>query len=167
MFSYLLCIRIHTQVATKINNTDIQLAIFDYDISPSGNDVDLDTWVADPIVFGVSAPAETIIPDYIGKINDPFVLNDILYVPDGELGQNYHDLDFGIPSLIEKKEVTKETNICFTSKELIGQELFDELVDYYCISGESNTRISGDISRSFSINGNIGGYEFIPYDICL
>ncbi len=164
----------------KINNTDIQLAIFDYDISPSGNDVDLDTWVADPIVFGVSAPAETIIPDYIGKINDPFVLNDILYVPDGELGQNYHDLDFGIPSLIEKKEVTKETNICFTSKELIGQELFDELVDYYCISGKvireyqatypeafPSTEILEDTNsyRTISVYDYNGNYPMITYKI--
>ncbi len=135
----------------KINNTDIQLAIFNYDISKSdeyyGN---ADTSVDDPIVFGVSAPAETLIPDYVGKTNDPVVINNVLYVPDGNLGQNYHVLDFGIPSLIEKKEITEKTNVCFTSKELIGQEHFDELIDYYCISGKATREYQATYPEAFS-----------------
>lgn len=165
----------------KINNTDIQLAIFNFDISKSDEFYgDAETSVDDPIVFGVSAPAETIIPDYVGKTNDSVVINDVLYVPDGNLGQNYHVLDFGIPSLIEKKEVSKETNICFTSKELIGQELFDELVDYYCISGKvireyqatypeafPSTEILEDTNtyRTISVYDYKGNYPMLTYKI--
>ena len=163
----------------KINNTDIQLAIFNFDISKSDEFYgDAETSVDDPIVFGVSAPAETIIPDYVGKTNDSVVINDVLYVPDGNLGQNYHVLDFGIPSLIEKKEVTKETNVCFTSKELIGQELFDELVDYYCISGkvvreyqvtypeafpETEILEDTDSYRTISVYDSNGNYPAVIY----
>ena len=155
------------------------MAIFNFDISKSDEFYgDAETSVDDPIVFGVSAPAETIIPDYVGKTNDSVVINDVLYVPDGNLGQNYHVLDFGIPSLIEKKEVTKETNVCFTSKELIGQELFDELVDYYCISGkvvreyqvtypeafpETEILEDTDSYRTISVYDSNGNYPAVIY----
>lgn len=134
----------------KINNTGIELAIFNFDISKSDEYYgDADTSADEPIVFGVSAPAEMIIPDHIGKINDPFVKNDILYVPDGYFAQTGYDLEFGSPSSIEKKEIIAKTGICFTSKDLIGEELFDELVDYYCISGKAEREYQATYPESF------------------
>ena len=116
----------------KLKNTEIYFAIFNYDISKTDEYYgDENTSVDDPIVFGISAPAEIIIPEYIGKENKPFVDNDILFVPDGELSQNYNLLDFGIPDLIESKKIEATTPVCFTSKALIGEKHFNELVDYY------------------------------------
>ena len=121
----------------KIKNTEIYLAILQFDMSqtdePAGT---AETAVDDPIVFGVSAPASIVFTDYIGKMNDPVVKDDILYVPDGALCQNYHTLDLGW-DVIEKKKIENSTNVCFTSKALIGNEHFEELVDYHCITGSA------------------------------
>lgn len=134
----------------KIKNTEIYLAILQFDMSktdePAGT---AETAVDDPIVFGVSAPASIVFTDYIGKMNDPVVKDDMLYVPDGVLGANYHTLDFGIPDLIEKKKVENSTNVCFTSKALIGNEHFEELVDYHCITGSAEREYAAQYPDAF------------------
>lgn len=123
----------------KINNTDIQLAVFNYDISkPNATTVD------DPIVFAISAPAETIIPDYVGKNNDPFVQSDVLYIPDGSLvNVTLRSVD------IENKKISGTTSVFFTSKEWVGQEHFDELVDQHCILGKATREYQTMYPESF------------------
>lgn len=85
----------------------------------------------------------------LGKENEPFVDNDILFVPDGELSQNGHVLDFGIPHLMESKKIEATTPVCFTSKALIGEKHFNELVDYYCISGKAEREYQATYPESF------------------
>lgn len=136
----------------SIKNTDISLAIFTYDIT-KGDVQDFygtpETNVDDPIVFAVSAPAGTIIPDMIGEPNAPFVKNEILYVPGGGLGQTPHVLDFGIPEYIENENISNGTNVCFTSRSLIGDKLFDELVHYYLVTGAAARRYINKYPDSF------------------
>ena len=133
----------------KLKNTEIYFAIFNYDISKTDEYYgDANTLVDDPIVFGISAPAEIIIPEYIGKENKPFADNDILFVPDGELSQYYHVLDFGIPDMKESKKIEATTPVCFTSKNLIGEKHFNELLEYYTnsapVSQTTTTVISNE-----------------------
>lgn len=135
----------------KINNSNVCLAIFTFDITKTGEFYgDSETMVDDPIVFGISASANILIPDYVGKDNMPFVEDDILYVPDGELSQYSHVLDLGIPDLKEQKTISNDTTVCCVSKNTIGVELFNELVNYYCYS--SSTGEIGDLDTNDDIN---------------
>lgn len=123
----------------KINNTSIQLAIFNYDLSKNSSQT-----VDDPIVFAISAPAETIIPDYVEKNNDPFIQNDVLYIPDGSLiNVTLYSTD------IENKKISRTTNVCFTSKAWVGQELFDELIAQHCILGKAKRDYQTMYPQSF------------------
>lgn len=133
----------------KINNTDVGLAIFSFDITKTdeytGNS---ETTVDDPIVFGVSAPASILIPDYVGKDNIAFVEDDILYVPDGELSQYSHVIDLGIPEIKEKATISNDSVVCCVCKNTIGEKHFNELVNFYCNSnstGENSDSSEGDL----------------------
>lgn len=116
----------------RLKDTEIRFAIYTFDVSKtdmryaeSNNSVD------DPIVFGISAPAGIVIPDYIGMENIPFIDNDIIYVPDGELSQDYLAVDFCRPDNIENRVINSDTPVCFTSKSLIGEKHFNDLAKEY------------------------------------
>ena len=127
----------------KIKNTDIYFSVYNYDISKTDSYYgDSETNVDDSIAFGVCAPASLIIPEYIGESNAAFVEDDILYVPNGELSQNYHVIEFGILENIKKGIINENTSVCFTSRSLIGDRHFEELVDYYIGSDKSNNNIT-------------------------
>ena len=127
----------------KINNSDVSLAIFQFDITENAT-----AKVDDPIVYGVSAPASILIPDYVGENNNAFVEDDILYVPDGELIQGPHFLDLGFPDEIEQAAITNESVVGCVCKKTIGAKLFNELVNYYCNS--DSTEENSDSSESNS-----------------
>ena len=94
----------------------------------------------DCVIFSISAPASIVAPDRVGKTNEVFVENDILFVPDGELIQFAYapvSVDqYGATSRERKSEVVlNETNVCFISKEAVGVQLFHELVYNFMVIG--------------------------------
>ena len=106
--------------AYKIRNTDVILAF-------SGLDPVTFEPADDPIIVAVSAPAHMIIPDKVGKENDAFENDHIIYVPDGELcGDVGTGLIFGFPEdtaneflagmgkVIKHGTINKNTMVCFT-----------------------------------------------------
>lgn len=155
--------------AYGIDDTNIELAVFTFDISKAdiqefyGDD---NTTVSDPIVFAVSAPAEIIIPDYVGKQNDPFVKDDVLYVPDGVLSQDYRTLDFGIINLRETKKIEGSTPVCFTCKALIGETRFNDLVEYYTNPTPSNSPSSDENIDNNQMQGEDGVHFDSPNVRC-
>lgn len=117
----------------KIKNTEIELAIYNYDITNVGEEgyVD-DTPVSDPIVFAISAPAELIAVDKIGKQSVSYVDEDVLFIPDAILAQDYYEIDFYVKD--ESETISGSTPICFTSKSLIGDKHFEYLAIRYLIT---------------------------------
>lgn len=114
----------------KIENTDIQLVICDYDISKTdeyyGNE---ETSVNDPIVFAIQAPANIVIPSKIGNNCEQFEENGIMYTPNFVIGQEYSVLDiFG-----DTKETTikKDTIVSCVSESTIGQKHYNDLKKQY------------------------------------
>lgn len=115
-----------------IKNTDIYLAVYSFDVSSTEYFGDeSENAVDDPIVFAVSAPASVIIPDKVGTPIEPFVEDEILFVPGGGLSQNYRIVEFGLPEYNEQGDTTSNTNVCFTSKSLIGSMHYEDLALYY------------------------------------
>lgn len=126
--------RNENQSLYAIKNTDINLGIYTYDVSISGlyeyYGTD-ESNVDDPIIFAISAPAELMIPEYIGKMNNPFVKNDILYVPNGTLTSESFAIDFWIKDENEAKTIERTTTVGFISKSELGAEIFEQLVEKY------------------------------------
>ncbi len=116
----------------KIKNTEIELAIYNYDITNVGEEgyVD-DEPVSSPIVFAISAPAELIAADKIDKLSTSYVDEEFLFVPNSILAQDYYVLDFYVQ--YDDETISRSTPICFTSKSLIGEVHFDYLAIRYLI----------------------------------
>lgn len=117
----------------KIKNTEIELAIYNYDITNVGEEgyVD-DEPVPSPIVFAISAPAELIAADKIGEQSVSYVDKDVLFIPDAILSQDYYELDFYVKD--ERETISSSTPICFTSKSLVGEQHFEYLAIRYLIT---------------------------------
>lgn len=99
------------------------------------------------IVGAISAPAEIVIPDRIGETNDPFIQDDILYVPDGNLSDGSSIL--GQITDIQKKVVSAKTNVCFASKESLELEDFGLKVDDYFILEKATREYRTKYPESF------------------
>lgn len=116
----------------RIDNTEIELAMFDYDISLTDSFYsDEFTESEDLLAFAYSAPAEILIPDKIGQTTRPFVEGDILYLPNHTMSQSYRNLDFYVPNSEEKNIITSDMQVCCTSKSLHNEVLWDYYIDKY------------------------------------
>lgn len=122
----------------NIENTDIYVAIFNFDISKEAgenfysSDNNRET---DPRIFGVMAPASLVIPEKIGQRDTAFIEGDIIYISNGVLSQNYRALDFGMKIFgagSGENVINGNTPICFTSKKIVGEELFEYYKSVYC-----------------------------------
>ena len=131
----------------SIKNTDISFAIYTYDPVIASYETS-ESKVDEPFVVAVSAPANIIYDDIIGKTNTPFLKDDILYVPDGDFSL-FGGL-LGDPGHIELTDISSDTKICFTSRSLIGDKLFDELVQSYLVSGEVRRQYQHQYSITLS-----------------
>lgn len=124
-----------TAYAYKIKNTDITLAAF-------ANDLSLDDFYSEKqdfydekennlIVFLVTAPANLVLPEKVGKEAIPFESEGYLYVPEGEM-LSYpgailevcQPLEFDTRSLIEKN-----TMVTFASRKSISKTLWETLLE--------------------------------------
>lgn len=127
--------------AYRIDNTDIYLAVYTFDISKLTEEDSFyptdDNAVDDPIVFAISAPAGAIIPNHIGNPVDVFVENNCLFVPNSIIAQCYHVVDFSSwdyynqEDLKESQSIEKNTMVSVICKDSVGERIFDELVEYY------------------------------------
>lgn len=119
----------------RIKNTDIHIALYMYDISITGSyEIGTPYDLSDELMaFGYSAPAELLIPDMIGESATPFVKDDIIYLPNYVMSQDYYNLDFYVPLGSEKDVITKDMQVCCTSKKIVGDVLWDALVKKYIL----------------------------------
>ncbi len=116
----------------SIANTEIKVALFDYDISKTdgsfgGDEVSLNSKTA----FGFSAPAKTLIPDKIGQNTLPYVEDDILYLPNALMEQAYKQLDFYIGVIEDAETITEDMLVSCTSKALLSEEHWNSLLEEY------------------------------------
>lgn len=114
----------------RIKNTDIILAMFGIDIS-KGEERNYGHNRSDRLLFGIMAPAEIICPDDIGKEYTPFIEENVLYWPDGSVGEsgknglsvfwNYEDS--------VTNEISKKTTIAITSKKILTSNIWEGLLN--------------------------------------
>lgn len=116
----------------KIKNTDIRIALYPLGISEtehlSGIKYFFDNQPDnDRVVMGVSAPAEILAPEKVGKSSAPFVEDDILYVPGGEFDY------IGLYITDSTPVINSDTIIGCTSKILMGEEYWNDSLEEYNI----------------------------------
>lgn len=114
----------------KIDNTDVEFTLYNYDASKAVSRAREDSYpVNDKIIFSVSAPAEILLPDKIGSSTEPFVENDVLYFPCSTLGTDYSPaVSFWIRDEDKEDTISKSTPIGITSKALVGEAMWEELM---------------------------------------
>lgn len=114
----------------QIKNTDIILAMFGIDISEGAERSDGEE-LNDRILFGVMAPADIICPDSIGKEYEPFVDGDILYWPGGIPSEIGSPIQLTIFNYYENEpsKIASDTQIGFTSKNILTPENWESLMD--------------------------------------
>lgn len=116
----------------NIKNTEIKVALFDYDISKTDGTIGSTAPIFDSkTAFGFTAPAKILIPEKIGQSTLPYIEDDILYIPNSEMEQAYHQLDFFIPDTESTDIITNDMQISCTSKALLSKEHWDVLVEKY------------------------------------
>lgn len=134
-----------------IKDTDIKVALYAWDISKYEGwwPDDDDDYVDDMILFGVSAPAQLIIPDKVGNTSEPFIENDILYFPNGKFGTSPGVIGLWTQEPINVIE--KDTPVGFVAKSAIGPERWDLLVEDTFNNIKLNTEHnSGDASNEIT-----------------
>lgn len=116
----------------SIANTEIKVALFDYDISKTdgtfgGDEISLESKTA----FGFTAPAKVLTPEKIGQSALPYIDNDILYIPNALMEQAYKQLDFYIGVIENAETITEDMQISCTSKALLSDDHWNSLVEEY------------------------------------
>ena len=107
----------------NIVNTDINVALYSFDLSNRANHYD-----DEQIVGAFSVPAMILTPTKIGDDTIPYVDNDILYIPNSTIASTTA-LNF---TLIDESNYIKEdTIISCTSKYVVGDEIWKDLLDTY------------------------------------
>jgi len=152
----------------QIENTSVELMVFYYDISTGEDLLSMSIMnegknsEEDAIVFAVLAPAELVLPEYIGKENTPFVEEDILYVPDGCLDDEYSPgFDFG--KHYELKSISTNTPVCATSRSVSGQVNFERLVEGYCDpNGYYRKEYEDELYIEDDVEDEVGNVEDVP-----
>ncbi len=138
-----------------IKNTDIKIALFGSGAFSPNAGYDEETIAGEcKVALGFSVPASIIIPDKIGESALPFVEDDVLYFPNGKMTQSY------IPLLFYEEDegeniITKDMAICCTSKALLSDEHWNELLKE-CVYGlriqkEALRTYGNEITTVFSI----------------
>lgn len=116
----------------NIKNTEIKVALFDYDISKTDGTIGSTAPILDSkTAFGFTAPANILIPEKIGQSALPYIEDDILYIPNSEMEQSYKQLDFYIPDTERTDIITDDMQIGCTSKALLSTEHWNSLVEKY------------------------------------
>lgn len=148
----------HSHILYQIKNTDIILTMLDWDFSESAKR-DEGEKLSDRILFGITAPADIICPDSIGKKYEPFVDGDILYwpggIPDRAPGDGDISTYLAITNYYENKsnKIAADTQIGFTSKNILTPENWELLMvnileekvesygdEYYALSTDNGGR---------------------------
>lgn len=121
-----------------IENTDIEIVLFNHDISKSD-----DPSVDDRIAFGVTVPADILIPEKIGGSPAPYVENDILFVPNSllVLGLPIH---FWLQE--EISAIGNDTMVSCTSKAMVGDENWQSLLNEYIYPGAGGYTAADSVS---------------------
>lgn len=116
----------------NIRNTEIKVALFDYDISKTDGTIGSNAPIFDSkTAFAFTVPAKNLIPEKIGQSTLPYIEDDILYIPNSETDQAYHQLDFYISDTESTDIITGDMQISCTSKALLSKEHWDVLVEKY------------------------------------
>lgn len=147
--------------AYRIKNTDIFLAVYNYDVSQYTNSSESfeNFQLNEPAVFAISAPASVIISDKIGEVIDPYVDDNILYVPDGEITTYYGKVGFDSPYPPKASDIKDDTVVGFTSKNILGETNFNEL------SLEFFSRYALLNAREEYIKLNSVDVDFVPSNV--
>lgn len=122
-----------------IKNTDIKVALYNHDISKAD-----DPFVDDRTAVGFSAPANILIPDKIGGSPAPYVENDILFVPNSLLVLTGNPIDFWIQE--EISAIGNDTMVSCTSKAMVGDEIWQSLLNEYIYSGAGGYTAADSVS---------------------
>lgn len=125
-----------------IQNTDIILAAL----------MDADT--SDSFVFAISAPASIICPERVGKNNDVFLEDNVLYLPDLSIMDHFLSLS---DDTADVRTIENDTMISFastlsldTAHDVAGGFTMDELKQYYFIEYQAMREYNNRYSLEFS-----------------
>lgn len=131
----------------SIKNTDIKLLALEYDTGSVSDWNDVENHLLEKTtVFEISAPASVLIPDRVGNHSISFEEDGILYVPyGGEFSTDSratHDMSGRISFIPYEgdsfqysdepfsSEIVLDTTVGITSKNLLGEEYFNILVNH-------------------------------------
>ena len=104
----------------KIKDTDIYVMMF----------ADLSSEIQNKIVQSVLAPAELLAKDRVGKVSTYYIENDILYLPNPYLFDDYQYLNFWIPDENKIDIIEKTSLIGIISKNVLYyDDNWDMLID--------------------------------------
>lgn len=145
---------IHAQFGAVYELSDYPIKIF---VSPYWSDDPLNSELPSSPIIALSAPAEILSKDYIGKVSNPYLKNGIMYVPNGVFPESSF---FSLYNNNSKKagKIENNTEIYITKENLVtvsGWEDMIEKVNQKDIS-EYNNRLSinqkavFDLGLSFS-----------------
>lgn len=114
----------------SVKNTEINFAIIDYDVKTNERD---SKKLKVPKLFAISAPAKLLLPDKIGEKAEPFIEDDIIYVPSGVLSANFGDFvfDFGYPDQFEDSIISENTSVCVAYRKNVGEEIWSAWKNLY------------------------------------
>jgi hypothetical protein len=133
----------------QIKDTDIYLTVFGFMVTEEGYG---DTF--DDVLVAVQAPAELLMPSYIGKSDAPVLDGELLYWPYGNPGGDGY-LSFGyVPS---GQTISKSTPIGLTSKAAITTGLWNELmmdIVRFSIESEVKTKYKIDSASANIVTQN-------------
>ncbi|MBO4898103.1 MAG: TIR domain-containing protein [Clostridia bacterium] len=125
-----------------VKDTTVDVMIFNRDISKE--DIIGNLEPGNKIIFGVYAPAKLVIPDRIGQLTQPFIENDILFVPNKifyELDRRipytgiFSSINIQNPSSIDESyaSITDDTPVGIISKT-VGKKNWENIIKYQFIN---------------------------------